>query len=71
MNEIYLPPTLNVGSCRVRFDSRSQIVLRMTSPLSNGREEVVDGLIFRPEVAKEFMRIADRRDALFPQEFLN
>ena len=42
-----------------------------TSPFVKRGEEVLDGFVFRPEVAQKFARVARENGALFGDEFLD
>lgn len=57
--------------CRLRRGSCGTISPVVASPFVKRGEEVLDGFVFRPEVAQKFARIARENGALFGDEFLD
>src|SRR5579871_1314839 len=57
--------------CRGQPASCSRISSRVTSPVAHRREEIIDGLVFWPEVAEKLMRIAREGEFLLGKQFFN
>src|SRR5579863_2039725 len=56
--------------CPERWGSCGRIGLRMSTPFAHCGQEVVNGLFFRPEVAKQILRIPRKDQTLRDNQFL-